>query len=154
MDPYQPKQEHLNTFVAALKGIATGEEINMDKATRGTCGSPGCHGWLVFRTMNEMEGISDHNNYHFDEQRHRLEIFLETGESPTPNEIRILPGAQEGGIEEFAADYPKWWGNADGTLMFVDEAAFSPSNGDPITELDVYNWWAAVAKRPMPEASS
>ena len=152
---YQPKQEHLNTFVTALALVATEEIVDMDSINRGNCGTPGCHGWLVFRTLNYIEGVDDEAPYDFGAQAYRLENFLETGKRTPQSELNHDDFASSGALSKFAKAHPEWWGNSHGIDMFYEIEAFLPQRQKRalITELDIYNWWAAVAKRPIPEAS-
>ena len=150
---YQPKQEYLDQFVATLKTVATAEEIDMLSTMPGSCGTPGCHGWLVAKTLSAMEGVKppSYEAYYFSRQAYRLEIFLETGKFATPSELEGTLSPDQSDLSIFAGQHPGWWGNTHGDRMFYNNEAFLPQGQtrSTLTELDIYNWWAAVAKRPL-----
>lgn len=163
MTNYQPKKRYIKQFALALEKVyEPGAAIDMGNVHAGSCGTPGCFGWLTLRALEFISGKPRRGRYSYREEATALSNFLETGEVLTQTEAaRAWTASSKSHIYGFctshlplclfAGNHPKWWGGSEGSYMFGCSSAFSPTGEyRKLKESDIVAWWIAVSRRPVP----
>jgi len=55
-------------------------------------------------------------------------------------------------LENWAEEYPEYWGNEDGLFMFDNEGAFDKELNENLCLTDIADWYMEVAERLRGEA--
>jgi hypothetical protein len=148
-------KDKLKQFVSALDSLSDDIkdwDIDMNNDEEPTCNTPGCHAGLISLVAKDLPEIQDlydehdkgESEYRYDRLEDALAVFLGFTDSRGFMDRR--------GLEQWAKEHPKLWGNEYGKDMFVFAIAFIEDDDEPysidlakqLTQRDIINHWKQV----------
>jgi len=111
--------------------VDMGESYDERTPERNLCNTPACHGgWAAI-----MYNVGD-TCYYAD--------FYEEGAKRLAEELGFISRYS---LENWADEYPEYWGGARGKKMFMYKEAFGKDGDENLCLIDIPNWYMEVAKR-------
>ncbi|CAC9648362.1 hypothetical protein [uncultured Gammaproteobacteria bacterium] len=134
----------LKQFVNALDALSDDIkdwDVDMGSEERPTCNTPGCHAGLIYMAAEDLPELQDiYERIVLSKWKscsYRYEVWS--------NALTVFLGFIDGrGLESWANDNPKLWGNRFGGRMFVFDLAFTDDTDKQLTHRYIINHWKQV----------